>query len=122
MLRRISGFPLFATLPDESGEPVACGLAVLEGSLVGLFEIVTDRARRNRGYGGALVSAMLAWAARRGATEAYLQVVATNGPAVHLYRKLGFTEAFTYWYRIPPAQQPVVPEDGQRPRRAERTG
>ena len=102
MLRQIAGTPHFATLRDESGEPVACGLAVLEGNLVGLFEIVTDRTQRNRGFGQTLVNALLAWAAGKGATEAYLQVVATNDPAIHLYRKLGFTDAYTYWYRIPP--------------------
>lgn len=102
MLRQIAGAPLFATLHDESGEPVACGLAVLEGNLGGLFEIVTDRTKRNRGFGGQLVSGMLAWAAENGATEGYLQVVATNDPAIRLYRKLGFTDAYTYWYRIPP--------------------
>lgn len=102
MLRQIAGMPFFATLRDESGTPVACGLAVLEGSLVGLFEIVTDRTLRNRGYGGQLVQGMLDWAAQRGAATAYLQVVAGNAPAVHLYRKLGFGDAYDYWYRIPP--------------------
>lgn len=102
MLRQIAGTPLFATLRDASGAPVACGLAVLEGNLVGLFEIVTDRTQRNRGFGATLVNAMLAWAAERGAATAYLQVVATNAPAIHLYRKLGFTDAYAYWYRIPP--------------------
>lgn len=63
---------------------------------------MTDRTKRNRGFGGKLVNALLAWAAEKGATEAYLQVVATNDPAVRLYRRLGFTDAYTYWYRIPP--------------------
>lgn len=103
MLRQIAGEPRFATLRDASGEAVACGLAVLEADLVGLFEIVTDRAHRNRGHGAALVTAMLAWAAAKGATTAYLQVVAANEPAIRLYRKLGFIDAYGYWYRIPPA-------------------
>jgi GNAT superfamily N-acetyltransferase len=104
MLRQIAGLPRFATLTDESsGDPVACGLAVVEQGLVGLFEIVTDRAKRNQGFGGALVAAMLAWASTHGAADAYLQVVATNEPACHLYRNLGFVDAYHYWYRVLPA-------------------
>jgi len=102
MLRQISGEPLFGLLHDASGEPVACGLAVREGGLVGLFDIVTDRARRKQGFGRALVSVMLIWARDSGAQEAYLQVVATNEPAIHLYRALGFVDAYHYWYRVPP--------------------
>jgi GNAT superfamily N-acetyltransferase len=102
MLRQISGEPLFGLLHDASGEPVACGLAVREGGLVGLFDIVTDRARRKQGFGRALVSALLTWARDRGAQEAYLQVVGTNEPAIHLYRALGFVDAYHYWYRVPP--------------------
>ena len=102
MLRQISGEPLFGMLHDATGEPVACGLAVRECELAGLFDIVTDRARRNQGFGRALVSGLLAWARDQGAREAYLQVVAANEPALRLYRALGFGDAYHYWYRVPP--------------------
>jgi GNAT superfamily N-acetyltransferase len=103
ILHQIPGAPRFATLRGEAGTPVACGLAVREANVVGLFDIVTDRAKRNQGFGSALVSGLLAWARTEGAEDAYLQVVATNEPAIHLYRKLGFTDAYHYWYRVPPA-------------------
>ena len=102
MLRQIAGEPLFAVLRDATGTPAACGLAVREGNLAGMFDIVTDRLRRRQGYGRALMLGLLAWARDRGARDAYLQVVASNEPAIGLYRDLGFTEAYRYWYRIPP--------------------
>ncbi len=43
---------------------------------------------------------MMARAALQGVMTAYLQVVITNGPAIALYRSLGFTEAYRYTYRI----------------------
>lgn len=101
MLGRIGGGACFGALRvAEAVEPVACGLAVVEGELVGLFDIVTDRALRGRGYGGALVAALLRWAAGRGAATAYVQVTAANEPALRLYRALGFAEAYRYWYRV----------------------
>lgn len=80
--------------------PVACGLAVLQPPLVGLFDIVTDPAQRRRGFGAGLVLHLLHWANRRGAEHAYLQVVAQNAPAIGLYSGLGFREIYQYWYRV----------------------
>ncbi|HEX8691685.1 MAG TPA: GNAT family N-acetyltransferase [Longimicrobium sp.] len=92
---------LFA-LRGEYGEAAACGLGVLEGDLFGLFDLVTAPERRGRGHGTALVCGMLEWARERGAAHAYLQVVEANAPARRLYEKLGFGEAYRYWYRVPP--------------------
>lgn len=92
---------LFA-LRREGGEAAACGLGVLEGDLFGLFDLVTAPERRGRGHGAALVAGMLEWAQGHGAAHAYLQVVESNAPARRLYEKLGFDEAYRYWYRVPP--------------------
>ena len=102
MLRQITGESLFGLLLDPSGAPAACGLAVREGRLTGMFDIVTDRTRRRQGFGRALMVGLMSWARDRGASDAYLQVVATNEPAIGLYRELGFTDAYHYWYRVPP--------------------
>ena len=102
MLRQITGESLFGLLRDSAGSPAACGLAVQEGSLAGMFDIVTDRTRRRQGFGRELMVGLMTWARDRGASEAYLQVVATNEPAIGLYRELGFTGAYHYWYRVPP--------------------
>lgn len=81
-------------------QPVSCGVAVREDSIVGLFDLFTDEAHRRNGYALELVAAMLDRAKTNGAEHAYLQVVAANKPALALYNKIGFTEAYSYWYRI----------------------
>ncbi|HYN87291.1 MAG TPA: GNAT family N-acetyltransferase [Ardenticatenaceae bacterium] len=86
------------------GIAVACGLGVLEADCFGLFDLVTGPVHRRKGYGTALVSAMLQWAEGQGASLAYLQVMATNEPAQQLYAKLGFRELYQYWYRVRPAR------------------
>ena len=47
---------------------------------------------RRQGLGRALVTALLAEAARRGARRVFLEVRADNPPAQELYRSLGFAE------------------------------
>lgn len=87
---------------DGASESAACGLGVLDGQLFGLFDLITTPALRRRGYGLALVAGMLAWARSRGARQAYLQVTLGNKAARALYERLGFREAYRYWYRVPP--------------------
>lgn len=99
ILERIPGGLSFVGL-FAGDELAACGLSVVDGPLVGLFDIVTDPAHRRKGYGARLVQGMLAAAARTGATTTYLQVIASNAPAIALYRSLGFEDAYSYAYRI----------------------
>jgi len=75
-------------------------MAVLQGEYVGLFDIVTDKDFRRRGYDRRLVSGLLQWAKENGARRAYLQVTLDNEAALSLYSGLGFIEAYRYWYRI----------------------
>jgi ribosomal protein S18 acetylase RimI-like enzyme len=80
---------------------VACGLGVYDGGYVGLFDIVTDAAHRQRGYGMDVVRSLLAWGQEHhDADYAYLQVMADNTPAISLYGKFGFEECYRYWYRV----------------------
>lgn len=89
----------FATFRHD-GKPVACGLGVVEDEWLGLNDIVTDAAYRNRGIGTAIVDNLLHWGKEKGARRAYLAVVADNAPALRLYAKQGFEEAYRYWYRV----------------------
>ncbi len=89
----------FFSLRDE-GRIIACAMAVLDGGFAGLFNIVVDEAKREKGYGKKLMSSVLAWAAENGARAAYLQVLKDNNSANSIYRKLGFHEVSRYWYRI----------------------
>jgi GNAT superfamily N-acetyltransferase len=102
LLQRIASPCLLAALPDEHGRSLGCGLGVLAGAYVGLYDLVISPAQRNRGHGRRLLTGMLAWAKARGAAYAFLQVMAENAAARHLYRSLGFGEAYPYWYRIAP--------------------
>jgi N-acetylglutamate synthase len=79
---------------------VACGLGVLQSGYIGLFDIVTDKDFRNRGYGQQIVQSILDWGKQNKAQTGYLQVMLDNVPALHLYSKIGFTEEYQYWYRI----------------------
>ena len=101
ILRAISGECGFALLM-RNNEPVACGLAVLERELVGLFDVVTAPAHRRRGHSRELLNNIFVWARERGAQRAYLQVVRDNDAALALYGQLGFSHCYDYWYRIAP--------------------
>jgi len=52
--------------------------------------VATQSAYRNRGIGRAVVEACIRYAASRGARYIALQAEVNNGPALHLYEKLGF--------------------------------
>jgi len=87
----------------RTGDPIATGLAVLENDLVGVFDVAVASSHRRKGWGGLLVCQLMADAAGRGARYAYLQVDATNQIACRLWRRLGFQNLYTYWYRGAPS-------------------
>lgn len=93
--------PKFLAVIENAGQPVACGLGVLTDNYFGIFDVITDAHQRNQGRGRALMSNLLHWARDHGATRAYLQVTSANAPARYLYAKIGFADAYEYWYRIP---------------------
>jgi len=99
ILQAIATQRLFAAILVD-GSIAACGMGVLDGDRLGLFDIVTHPAQRRRGLGTRLVGQMAGWAWERGAATCYLQVVRRNAPALAMYTRLGFTEAYGYWYRI----------------------
>lgn len=103
ILEAIPAPAVFATL-EEAGRDVAYGVAVVQGGMVGLFDIVVHTDCRRRGLGQRLVAALLAWGRREGAVTAYLQVVEANAGARRLYESLGFGETYRYHYRIRPRQ------------------
>jgi len=92
----LAGRATFARLEGDG----AVGIAVEHDDLVGLFCLAVDPSRRRSGLGTRLVRALLAGS---GASVAYLQVEERNAPAVALYGRLGFGEAYRYCHRIAPS-------------------
>jgi GNAT superfamily N-acetyltransferase len=88
----------------DGGRVDACGCAVIDGDLVGIYGMVTMADRRGQGRATAIVGALLRQAQARGCTTAYLQVEAGNAPARHAYSKFGFSDRYAYWYRRPPTE------------------
>ncbi|SIO89769.1 GNAT family N-acetyltransferase [Nocardiopsis sp. JB363] len=82
----------------ESGNGRGC--AVLDGDSVAICAMVTAREARGRGVARAVLGDLLGWAHDKGARNAYLCVVADNGPALSLYRAAGFTEVSRYHNRV----------------------
>ena len=100
VLRAIRAETVFGLLVD-AGEPVACGMAVVERELAGLFDVVVHPESRRQGHGRALVEGLLDRASEMDARRAYLQVLKNNATARSLYAKLGFEPLYEYWYRVP---------------------
>lgn len=57
---------------------------------VGLSSVHVAEAARRRGLARAVCEALLTWASERGASRAYVQVLADNAAAIELYESMGF--------------------------------
>jgi ribosomal protein S18 acetylase RimI-like enzyme len=82
----------------EEGVAVACGHAVADGGLCGLFDLAVRPEARRRGLGGRLLGALAGWGASQGAELCWLQVAPGNTAARAVYTAAGFAEAYRYRY------------------------
>lgn len=87
---------------DVDGEILCCGQAASEAGFVGLYDVFTAPAARGQGLASLLCERLLADSAKAGAEVGYLQVDADNEAARHIYRRLGFVDAYGYHYRLAP--------------------
>jgi len=85
---------------ELEGEVVACGLGMVERKCLGIYDIVVSPKHRYQGWGEQLVTSILRWGREMGAEHGSLAVLMENIPALRLYSKLGFTEAYQYWFRV----------------------
>jgi N-acetylglutamate synthase len=85
---------------EEDERVVGCALGVVQGRWLGIFDVIVDGGARRRGHGERLARGLMTWGRSVGAGKAYLQVMLGNAPALALYGKLGFQEAYQYWYRV----------------------
>lgn len=84
---------------DHTDRCVATGMAVIDGDLAGIFDVVVDKEMRRRGYARQIMQRLFDVARDAGAAGAYLQVEQGNVAARRLYGSLGFSDRYTYWYR-----------------------
>ncbi len=94
---RLAAPRAFARL-DLDGAPAAIGAAAVEGDWAGLFGMRTVTLHRRKGLALRVIAALAQFSVLAGARRAYLQVEATNAPAVTLYARLGFETAYRYRY------------------------
>ena len=91
--------PAYYCLIKEGDRPVACASSVIENGYMCLLSVITDKEYRLRGYGRKVCENILDQTVKSGlAHTAYLQVVANNGPAYHIYETLGYKKLYTYRY------------------------
>lgn len=105
ILAAILAKPIYIALLDN-GEPVACGMCVMQGVYAGFQDIVVKPDARGKGYGKQLMQCLMRTAQQNGANTAWLQVMYSNPVAMQLYAGLGFSEIYTYWYRRATAFHP----------------
>jgi ribosomal protein S18 acetylase RimI-like enzyme len=83
---------------EADGALLACGQVAIEPPLAGLYDVFTHAEARNQSLARLLCEHLLSLGASLGGTTAYLQVDAANGPALAVYRRLGFVDGYGYRY------------------------
>lgn len=76
----------------------AVGLCVIVQGQAAIFLMRTHPGHRRRGLARQVLAALLRWARQEGATGAFLQVEASNAPAIALYRAAAFKSVYSYDY------------------------
>jgi ribosomal protein S18 acetylase RimI-like enzyme len=88
-------------IEDHDAGPVATTLCVHDNDLAGILSLSVAREFRRKGFGVEILTSALRWARMRRAKTAWLQVEASNAPALALYDRFGFREAYRYQYWRP---------------------
>jgi GNAT superfamily N-acetyltransferase len=87
----------------NAGVSLAAGTVCISRDWLSVHGMRTLPHAQGQGLGAALLTAFTDLARQRGITRAFLQVEADNAPALALYRRFGFTTAWTYHYwKAPP--------------------
>ena len=103
LVSRIPGDVRGVLVRHRAGVPAAAALAVVSSGIGTYFNVVTHPSARRSGFGRTAMSAALNWTKSKGAAHQALQVAEDNGPALNLYRSLGFRTVYSYHYRLAPA-------------------
>ena len=93
------------------GQIIATGLGILDRDYIGLYAIHVKKEYRRQGYARQICTGLLKEGIKKGAQNAYLQVVEGNNNARALYRSLGFQQLYTYWFRVQPDENGNFPPE-----------
>lgn len=88
---------LFASI-REGGETVAAGMGGFSHGWASVHGMRTAQHCRSRGLAGRVLTTLARAARERGIERMFLQVEAHNAAALALYKRAGFTTAWTYSY------------------------
>jgi len=77
---------------EGDGEILGFAVASRAGELAELESVVVSESARRKGIGKALCQQVMDWSRNAGASELELEVRASSGGALELYRSLGFVE------------------------------
>jgi ribosomal protein S18 acetylase RimI-like enzyme len=99
---RFSPLPQHRLVAYENDEAVGTAMSMREEDWAGLFNVYVDPERRRQGIARGLCGYLMEQARLWGSSKAWLAVEASNAAAIALYRGLGFSEAYRYWYREAP--------------------
>jgi ribosomal protein S18 acetylase RimI-like enzyme len=88
----VDGEVVFARVGDAAVGRAAVTVAPDGTRWAGLSSVHVAEEARRRGLARKVCEALLAWAAERGATRAYVQVLAENTAAIRLYESMDFAE------------------------------
>ena len=85
---------------QKDGRIIATGLGILDRDYIGIYAIHVKEQYRRQGLARQICTGLLTEGMRKGAKNAYLQVVEGNNSAQKLYSSLGFRHFYTYWFRV----------------------
>lgn len=89
---------------QKSGQIIATGLGILDRDYIGIYAIHVKEQYRRQGLARQICAGLLNEGQKKGAENAYLQVVQGNLSAHKLYSSLGFRHFYTYWFRVQPGR------------------
>lgn len=96
---------------QKDGHIIATGLGILDRDYIGIYAIHVKENFRRSGYARQICTGLLKEGMKKGARNAYLQVVKGNDPARSLYESLGFRQFYTYWFRVQPDEKGEFPPE-----------
>ncbi len=79
----------------------AVGVVAVDSPIGAVYSVAVREGVRRQGWGTRIMEASASSAVRLGAHTIFLQVLAGNHPAVAMYDRLGFVEAYRYHYLVP---------------------